>query len=114
MSLLPRFVIAIVAFAGLQSAQAACTYPPEITIPDGNAATKEQMLAANGAMKEYQAKVNEYLDCLDKEEADLGDAATPEQKELHVSRHNAAVDALEAIAARYNEQVRAFKKKQAG
>lgn len=91
-------------------AQAACTYPPEVTIPDGKTATKADMQAANGAVKEYMAKVEDYLACLDKEEADLGEAVTDEQKQLHTSRHNAAVDALNAVAARYNEQVQAFKK----
>jgi hypothetical protein len=96
--------------AGLQTAGAACTYPAEVTIPDGKTATKEEMVAANNAVKEYMAKVDEYLACLDKEEADLGEAVTDEQKQVHTSRHNAAVDALNAVAARYNDQVREYKK----
>ena len=51
-----------------------------------------------------------YLACLDDEEKALGDAATDEQKKVHTAQHNAAVDALNAVAARYNEQVQIFKK----
>ena len=36
-------------------------------------------------------------------------AATGEEKVLHVKRHNAAVEAMETVAARFNEEVRAFK-----
>jgi hypothetical protein len=103
-------MFAIVAATSLQAAQAACTYPAEVKIPEGASATKEEMVTANSAVKDYMGKVDEYLACLDKEETDLGEAVTDEQKQLHTSRHNAAVDALNAVAARYNEQVQAYKK----
>jgi hypothetical protein len=48
---------------------------------------------------------------LDEEEKSLGEAVTDEQKNVHTARHNAAVDALNAVAARYNEQVQVFKKR---
>ncbi len=104
-----HFLLALIA-AGLQTAQAACLYPAEINIPEGKTAAKEEMVAANRAVKEYMATVDEYLACLDKEETDLGDAVTEEQKQLHTSRHNSAVDALNAVAARYNDQVKEYKK----
>jgi hypothetical protein len=110
MSRFTALALALLFAAAAPTAQAACTYPPEVTIPEGKTATKPEMQAANAAVKEYMAKVDEYLACLDKEEADLGDAVTDEQKQLHTSRHNAAVDALNAVAARYNEQVQAYKK----
>lgn len=110
MTRLANILIALIAATGLQAAQAACTYPTEVTIPEGKSATKEEMVTANAAMKDYMAKVDDYLACLDKEEADLGDAVTPEAKQVHISKHNAAVDALNAVAARYNEQVQAYKK----
>lgn len=103
-------VLALAFAAAAPVAGAACVYPPEVKIPEGSTATKPEMQAANAAVKEYMAKVEDYLACLDKEEADLGDAVTDEQKQLHTSRHNAAVDALNAVAARYNEQVQAYKK----
>lgn len=110
MSRFTPLAIALSLAAAAPAAFAACTYPPEVTVPDGKTATKADMQAANAAVKDYMAKVEDYLACLDKEEADLGDAVTEEQKQIHTSRHNAAVDALNAVAARYNEQVQAFKK----
>ncbi|MBM4195556.1 MAG: hypothetical protein FJ197_00460 [Gammaproteobacteria bacterium] len=101
---------ALAALAAANTAAAACAYPPEIDVPNGARATKDEMVAANAAVKGYMAQVEEYLACLDREEADLGDAVTDEQKQLHTTRHNTAVDALNAVAARYNEQVQAYKK----
>ena len=109
-SLTRASLVAIIAASLVRTAAGACTYPPEVTIPEGRSASKEAMMAASDAVKEYMAKVDEYLACLDKEEADLGDAVTEEQKQVHTSRHNAAVDAMNAVASRYNEQVREYKK----
>jgi hypothetical protein len=105
-----KSLIVVIAAVAAQAAGAACDYPPEIAIPDGKSATKEQMVAASNAVKDYMAKVEQYLACLDKEESDLGEAVTEEQKQIHTSRHNAAVDALNAVAARYNDQVKEYKK----
>jgi len=113
MSRLARYTLVIVAFTGLQSAQAACTYPSEISVPDGATATEAQMKEASKAVKDYMAAVESYLACLDDEEKALGDAVTDEQKNVHHARHNAAIDALDAVADRYNEQVRIFKTKKA-
>lgn len=110
MNRLTRCMLALMAAGAFQAAQAACNYPPEAKVPDGATATEEQMKEANQAVKEYMAAVESYLACLDEEEKALGDAVTEEQKSLHTSRHNAAVDALNAVASRYNEQVQLFKK----
>jgi hypothetical protein len=51
------------------TAQAACTYPqaPQ-SIPNGATATKEEMLTAQGGVKEYvNAVQGTYLTCLDEE-----------------------------------------------
>lgn len=97
---------------------AACPYPkaPE-KLPDGSTATRDEMMEGQKAVKQYDADMNTYLACI-KNEADTtiaqsGDKLTPEQK-LEVQRqeaekHNAAVDELEATAARFNEQVKVFK-----
>jgi hypothetical protein len=104
-------LITLAAAAVVQTAQATCTYPPEVTVPDGKTATDAEMKAANAAVKDYMAAVEAYLACLDEEEKSLGEAVTDEQKNVHTARHNAAVDALNAVAARYNEQVQVFKKR---
>jgi hypothetical protein len=75
------------------------------------------MVSGMQAVKDYNARVTEYLACLEKEMNErveaAGPDASPEQiaqiKAIHNKRHNAAVEALEAHAAQFNEQVKAFK-----
>lgn len=110
---------AALALAAAGSVHAACTYPksPE-TLPDGTVASKDEMLAGKKLVQQYNTEMTAYLECL-KLEYDTqltSDAATltPEQKaeleKRHTQKHNAAVDELEAVAARFNEQIRAYNK----
>lgn len=90
--------------------RAACEYPPEVKIPDGAKANQEEMAAAQASVKKYMADMETYMSCLDAEAAAIpADQQTPEQKALVVKRHNAAVDAMENVAAQFNAQVKAFK-----
>lgn len=99
-----------VAFAVAVPAQAACEYPADVTLPDGAKATEAEMNAGSALVKKYIADMDAYMSCLDAEQAALPvEQQTPENKSLHVKRHNAAVDAEEAMAARFNEQIRAYK-----
>jgi hypothetical protein len=101
---------------------AACSYPkaPE-KLPDGSTATREEMIGGQQAVKQYDRDINAYLACLKLEsEAALAkdaDKLTPEQKaelqQLGIQKHNAAVAELEAIAARFNEQIKIFKARKA-
>jgi hypothetical protein len=101
-------------------AQSTCTYPraPD-AIPDGATATKEQMIAAKNDVNRYNTDMNVYLDCIKQEL----DAATPkdpsklsadekkkalEQQKL-TQKNNAAVDELQAVVGRFNEQLKAYK-----
>jgi hypothetical protein len=69
------------------------------------------------AVKEYNTQVTTYLGCLEEEMKARVEAAGPDApaeqieqiKAIHTKRHNAAVEALEAHAARFNEQVKTFK-----
>jgi hypothetical protein len=77
------------------------------------------MLDGMKAVKAYNAEVSAYLSCLDMEMQARIDAAGTEApadqiaqiKAIQAKRHNAAVEELEAHAARFNEQVKAFKAK---
>jgi hypothetical protein len=99
-------------------ASAECSYPKAPTgLPDGATATQDQMVEGMKTIKEYNNQVTAYLTCLDTEmntriEA-AGPDAPPEQveqiKAIHTKRHNAAVEELEANAARFNEQVKVYK-----
>ncbi|MFO7306104.1 MAG: hypothetical protein C0P74_011355 [Gammaproteobacteria bacterium] len=99
-------------------ANAECVYPKAPgAAPDGLTATEEEMLAGMRAVKDYQERVQAYLQCLENETNErieaAGPDATPEQiaqiKAIHAKRHNAAVEELEAHAERFNEQVRVYK-----
>ena len=87
----------------------ACDYPREVSVPDGGTATKDDMLNGQKDVKTYMAAMEGYLACLDEESAGADEDQTDEQKTLHTKRHNAAVEAMEGLAARFNEEVRAYK-----
>ena len=102
-------------------AQADCAYPraPDAP-PDGNTATKDQMIAAKHDFDRYNGEMNSYLDCLKLEM----DAAAPKdpkkptadekkQAAILVQKNNAAVDELQAVVGRFNEQLKLFKAKAA-
>ncbi|MEQ1803257.1 MAG: hypothetical protein ABL989_15110 [Gammaproteobacteria bacterium] len=102
--------VTILALCLAPAAQAACEYPPEVKLPDGKSATQEEISAANAAVKKYLADMEAYTTCLDADIAALPvEQQTPEAKAMHVKRYNAAVDAMEATANSFNEQLRAFK-----
>jgi hypothetical protein len=100
------------------SAHADCAYPPAPTkLPDGASATLEEMVAGQKAVKEYDKAIKEYVDCIDKELDDkitkAGDQLKPQQKadmqKVEAQKHNAAIDQLQSVADRFNEQVKVFK-----
>ena len=100
------------------AANAECTYPKEPSnTPDGATATQDQMVEGMKSVKEYNTQVTAYLSCLEQEMNARIEAAGPDApaeqveqiKAIHTKRHNAAVEALEQHAARFNEQVKAFK-----
>ena len=113
----------IFALGSAAHSQATCTYPrsPDAP-PDGNSASKDQMIAAKHDFDRYNSEMNAYLDCLKLEM----DAATPkdpkkltadekkktdDQQKILVQKNNAAVDELQANVGRFNEQLKAFKAK---
>lgn len=113
----------VLAFGAAAHAHATCSYPrsPDAP-PDGNTATKEQMITAKHDFDRYNSEMNAYLDCLKLEI----DSATPkdpskltpaekkkadEQQKILVQKNNAAVDELQANVGRFNEQLKIFKAK---
>lgn len=114
---------ALTGLLGAGFAQAACIYPKApASIPDGATATEQEMLDGMKAVKEYNSQVTAYLSCLDMEVAARIDSAGADApadqvaqiRAIAAKRHNAAVEELEAHAARFNEQVKTFKARSKG
>jgi hypothetical protein len=102
------------------TAYAECAYPHKpAKMPDGNTATKDEMVAANKQVKQYNADMTAYLDCLKTEydgtTAKLPADATEDQKKqlatVYARKNDAAVDELQTVATQFNEQLRVFKAK---
>jgi hypothetical protein len=116
-----KALFAITALAALAGpVYADCSYPPPpAKLPDGNSATMDEMLEAKKAVTQYNKDINAYVACIKLEHetavTNAGDKLTPEQKadmeKMEVQKNNAAVDQLQSIADRFNEQVRIYKAK---
>jgi len=106
--------------ASLFAAQViACEYPSRVEIPNGNAASKEQMIEGQTKVKQYVATMEAYLDCLLEEEKNARngmDDLSPEDEQLREDmlnkKYNAAVDEMEKVAARFNDEVQAYRNKE--
>jgi len=98
---------ATVAYCVSLAAQADCVLPPPPSkVPDGKTASEQEMVTAMQTLKEYNGDVETYLKCIDFE-AKQNRMSGGDQEKLH----NAAVDQLQKIATKFNEQVRTFKSK---
>lgn len=98
--------------------QAACTLEAEPVIPDGKTATLDQMKATQAAVKGYGEA---YRKCLD-EEAAAANAAAPKDETADAKNaraaatadaYNASIDKQTALAAKFNDAVKAYKAAQA-
>jgi len=94
----------------------ACDYPESAEIPNGSTATREEMLAGQQAVRDYIAAMEEYLACIDEEEQatletlpDISDEERVNRERALTMKHNAAVEEMELIAARFNEEVRVYR-----
>lgn len=105
-----------VVFLTLSLPAIGCDYPPSADIPNGSTATRDEMLAGQQAVRDYIAAMEEYLACIEEEEEATLDTLTDISDEERVNReraltvkHNAAVEQMELVAARFNEEVRVFR-----
>ncbi len=118
----PRLAASLVAAGALLAAQAssaACTYPKAPSqVPDGATAALAEMVEGQKAVKQFTVDMDEYLKCVDEENppAPAGTKLSDEEKKaqdnrekVRVQKHNAAVADEEALAARFNAQIKAFK-----
>lgn len=113
--------LAIAAALSVAPAYAACTYPKAPTaIPDGGTAKLEDMLAAQKAVKAFDAEITAYQSCLETEHnaavaanPELTDEQKNERLKILAQKQNAAVDDAQSWADRLNAQIRVYKEKNA-
>lgn len=92
-----------------------CEYPERPTLPDGNAASKEDMIAAQSAVKAFLAAIDEYLNCIEQEEKDaIAAMDNPDEEtiqrrdDLLAKRFDAANEEKFLFGEQWNQQVRAY------
>ena len=103
-----KFIVLLIS-AGAATSALACDYPPLVTIPSGTDATMEELVATQAGIQEYMGAMEEYLTCVDDELTAAGDGAPAEYRAIQLSRYNAAIAEMEAIAADFNTEVQAFR-----
>src|ERR1700733_9150076 len=113
----------VLALGAAATAQADCTYPraPD-KIPDGATATETQNVGAKNVVSRYNNEMNASLDCIKLEiqaipkdaKMSKDDKAKAEaQEKLLDQKNNAAVDELQSVATRFNEQLKIWTAKNA-
>lgn len=96
----------------------ACDYPDRPYIPDGESASKEDMLTAKSAVQTFLAAVDEYLQCVEAEEKaaidslESPDAEALRERDLALNRKfDAANEEKALVGEQFNQQVRAYNAK---
>ena len=127
---LMKALAATVLFA-VPAAGFACEYPERPTMPDGSTAAKEDMIAAQSAVKAFLAAVDEYLICIEQEEKDaiaampevdesdeeavkLRDEEIQRRDQLLSKRFDAANEEKFLFGEKWNQQVRAYNERRSG
>ena len=114
MDLRKNILIAVLSLA-IAPVALACDYPMKPELPNGASASKDDMLSAQKSVKEYMATMETYLTCIDTEEkatiasGDFSDEEKVNREAALNKKYNAAVEEMELIAARFNEEVRDYK-----
>ncbi len=99
------------------SAWADCTPPDNtVVIPNGTTATRDEMLAAQKSLKDYDAAVKDFGTCLS-QELDAKIANGGDKTKLtaeYAKRNDSEVDKVQALADRWKIELAAFKAKGQG
>lgn len=110
-----RLVIALATII-LAPAALACDYPAEPEIPDGATASKDEMITASRAVRDFQAALETYRACIDAAETDavaaLEDPTDDElrnRQEVLNKRYNATVEQEQRVVALFNASVQAYR-----
>ncbi|MDO8860144.1 hypothetical protein Q6D67_00405 [Haliea sp. E1-2-M8] len=104
---------------GSSMAMAECVQPETPSLPDGAAATMDEMIAGQQAVKTFQTENLEYMGCLEgeftaaKNEIEGGEAEDPKALqaayEKSIDAYNEAVSTEETVAGQFNTEIREFR-----
>lgn len=95
--------LALCLSAAAPATMAACEAPSiDITMPDGESASVEEMNRAQNAVSAYVAAGEEYIKCVDKEQG----------RNQAERIRNDMLDDMEEIAGAFNRQLRVYKRSQ--
>ena len=86
-----------------------CPMPERPSIPNGLKSDEEEMIAAQQGIKDYIAKGEAVLVCLDELKASWGETATEEQLQINLLFYNKMVDEMTSTGELFNSAVRAYK-----
>jgi len=96
----------------------ACDYPERPSIPDGNTASKDDLLAAKNSVQVFIAEVDEYLTCIETAEKDaVAELDNPSAEELARrddmlnKKFDAANEEKVLLGEQFNQQIRAYNAK---
>lgn len=116
--MITKKLIAALSVAALFLAQGAlaCEYPERLKdIPDGNTATRDDMLAGKKAVQSYLGEMESYLSCIEAEEAQamialgaVNEETKRQRKGAFDKKYNAAVEEMNLVAEEFNIQLRAY------
>ena len=124
-----RLIYALVLVLGFAAGPAMaedCTHPGDApSVPNGSEASRDEMVTAANAVRQFNADTSAYLECMDAKDADM--AALQKQyeknkdkektKEIissrkeHIEKRNAAFEKLDKTAGKFNSAVRDYKAK---
>ncbi len=92
-----------------------CVAPDAPSISEGEESTLEQMLAAQKAVKDFQAANLTYMGCLEPKlaaaeaAAKAGEEGAVENYQKVQETYNAAVSREEEVATKFNNEIRDYK-----
>jgi hypothetical protein len=103
----------------LAQSAVACDYPARVNnVPDGNSATRDEMIAGKKAVQQYLAEMEDYLSCIEAEEAEaviaigaVDDETKRQRRSTFDKKYNAAVEEMNLVAEKFNIQLRAYNAK---
>lgn len=110
-------------FLGSALSWAECERSEAPSIPDGSKASEQEMIEGQQNLKQYMAATETYLGCIDQEEQarieveakasePASEEARVERAAAHTSTYNKAVQEMEAKAAEFNAQLKAYREAQ--